>query len=121
MSFSLPKASFNIFNVPITCLHIDLIERGMDILGPYISICFPEGLDSRMEIFAYSVRASIPKSNSFNEFVAESIVWEREGSIEETDQVGKMNGTVRDVVSPSDHWDIKIISCEHLSRLVDCL
>jgi hypothetical protein len=72
-----------------------------------------------MKIFAYSVGTSVPKSNLFDKFKAQSIIRERKSSIEDRIEVGKVHQTVELIECPSYDWHIQMITSENLGWLIN--
>ena len=85
MSLGLPEPRTDISEITISCLNVDLVERSMKKDCFDLSIGFPKSFDCCMKVFANRICTSVPKANLLDERIAESIIGEREASIEAGD------------------------------------
>lgn len=114
MSFTLPKSSFDIFNITISSSDVSLICWSENWNAVNISICFPKYLLECMKILSNGILCSIPKANAFHQTVTYRIIWYWETHFIERERIWTLHLWKRNICNSWNSWDIHLISCVYL-------
>lgn len=82
MPLALPKSRLQIRAVSIACRDVDLIEGHVNRVHLDLSVGFPVGFLSSVEVLADGIGTGVPEANTFDEVVAEGVVGEGKHDIE---------------------------------------
>ena len=83
MSFCLPKPGLTILPVSLIGTDVHLIEWSVDGYTCNLTSCFPVCFLSSMEILSDGFRTRVPEPHPLGHVVAEGVIGEGEGDIEE--------------------------------------
>jgi len=121
MSLGLPESSNNVSHVSVSSLDVHLVNQGHDILSMNISICFVDSFQNSVQILSDSVSTCVPKTNSFDQVEADTIIGKRWAKSSEWGDVAEVNAAVSLVVSSWNQGNLHVVSGKELSRLVNRL
>lgn len=119
MPLSLPKSGLHICPITIPCRYVYLIKWNVNWNCFDVSLCFPIGFLSCMEILPDCVSTCIPVTHPFSKIKANGVIGEGKGKVKYWKQVTSMSKTMNNITNSCHNGNIQIISGENLIWLID--
>ena len=119
MSLRLPEPGLHILPVALISLDVNLVEGSIDGDGLKLSKSLPVGFLGGMKVLSDGVRTGIPEPNFLDHVIADTVVGEREGDVEDGVEVRDVTKAMHDILNSCDDGNFQVIPGENLWRLID--